>query len=308
MSFTAKDVQVLREKTGCGMMDCKKALTESGGDMEKAVELLREKGLSAAAKKSGRIAAEGIVLTVIDESKNVGAIIEVNSETDFVAKNNDFVQFVNLCAQTVIEKNPASVEELLAAKATGSENTIEELLREKILVIGENLKIRRFKRVEGVMEGYIHAGGRIGSLVEFEADAAVAAKPEFKEFAKNVAMQIAAIAPAYLNKEAVPADIIEKEKEIALGQIKNDEKLSSKPEAVIAKMVDGKVNKYFKDNCLLEQAYVKDGSLSVAQYTEQTAKALGGSIKVTAFTRFETGEGIEKKEDDFADEVAKMVK
>lgn len=308
MSFTAKDVQVLREKTGCGMMDCKKALTESGGDMEKAVEFLREKGLSAAAKKSGRIAAEGIVLTVVDESKNLGAIIEVNSETDFVAKNSDFVQFVNLCAQTVIEKNPASVEELLAAKASGSESTVEELLREKILVIGENLKIRRFKRVEGVMEGYIHAGGRIGSLVEFEADAATAAKPEFKEFARNIAMQIAAIAPAYLNKEAVPADIIEKEKEIALGQIKNDEKLNSKPEAVITKMVDGKVNKYFKDNCLLEQAYVKDGALSVAQYAEQTAKALGSAIKITAFTRYETGEGIEKKEDDFADEVAKMVK
>lgn len=308
MSFTAKDVQMLREKTGCGMMDCKKALTESDGNMEKAVEFLREKGLSAAAKKADRVAAEGMVATVVSENAKSGAIIEVNSETDFVAKNADFVAFVDACAKTVLASGAKTVEELAAAKLSGSENTVEEALREKILVIGENLKIRRFAALEGEVVSYIHAGGRIGTLVAFEADQAVAAKPEFKEYQRNIAMQIAAIAPLYLDRSEVSDETVAKEKEILVAQIANDENLKNKPAAVIEKMVEGKIGKYYKENCLLEQQYVKESDLNVEGYTQKVAKELGGSIKIKAYIRYETGEGIEKKEDDFAEEVARMTK
>ncbi len=213
MAFTAKDVQNLREKTGCGMMDCKKALTDAGGDMDKAVELLREKGLAAAAKKAGRIAAEGVVCAIVDEAKKVGAIIEVNSETDFVAKNADFNAFVEACAKTVIAENPADLAALMACKIAGGTDTVEEALREKILTIGENLKIRRFERYEGDIVTYIHGGGRIGVMVLFEAPT-VSGKDEFKTYAKDVAMQIAAVTPTYVCKEDVPAEVVEKEKEI----------------------------------------------------------------------------------------------
>ncbi len=308
MAFTAKDVQALREKTGCGMMDCKKALTEANGDMEKAVELLREKGLAAAAKKSGRIAAEGVVLAVVDEAKKVGAVIEVNSETDFVGKNASFVSFVEDCAKTVIDENPADVEALSECKLAGGKDTVAEALREKILTIGENIKIRRFARYEGELISYVHGGGTIGVLVRFNTTPEIAAKPEFKVMAKDVAMQIAALNPAYLNKEAVPADVLEKEKEILMAQISNDEKLKNKPAQVIAKMVEGKIGKYYKENCLVDQAFVKDGNISVAKYIADTAAALGGDISVAEYVRFEKGEGLEKRVDNFADEVASMVK
>ena len=303
MAFTAKDVQNLREKTGCGMMDCKKALTEANGDMDRAVELLREKGLAAQAKKATRIAAEGVVYTYVDEAKKVGVVIEVNAETDFVAKNDSFQAFVASCAKVVAEQNPASVEELLACKAD-EQFTVEEALREKILTIGENMKIRRFERYEGDVVTYVHGGGRIGVMVKFEADEAVAANEGFKAMAKDVAMQIAAANPAYLNKEAVPADEIAKEKEILTQQAINE----GKPANIAEKMVMGRINKYYKEVCLLEQPFIKDGDITVGKYIENSAKEMGGAAKAVSFVRFEKGEGLEKREDNFADEVASMMK
>ena len=302
MAFTAKDVQTLRERTGCGMMDCKKALTETDGDMEKAIEVLREKGLAAAAKKAGRIAAEGVVYAYVDEAKKIGVVIEVNSETDFVAKNDSFIAFVDTCAKTIAEQNPATVEALLDCKAAGSNETVADMLREKILTIGENMKIRRFARYEGEVVTYIHGGGRIGVMVGFETD--LADKAEFKDYAKDIAMQVAASAPTYLDKASVPSETIEKEKEILTVQAINE----GKPANIAEKMVMGRISKYYKEVCLLEQTFIKDGDLSVTQYTEKVAKELGGSIKVTGFVRYEKGEGLEKKEDNFADEVASMIK
>lgn len=303
-AFTAKDVQSLREKTGCGMMDCKKALTEAEGNMDKAVELLREKGLAAAAKKAGRIAAEGIVQAIVDEASNIAAIVEVNSETDFVAKNADFVAFVDAVAQTIIAQNPADIDALMACTLVGGEATVEESLREKILVIGENLKIRRFSRYEGVAATYIHGGGRIGVLVEFDTSADIQAKEEFKSFAKDVAMQVAAATPLYTRKEDVPEDVLAKEKEILTAQAINE----GKPANIAEKMVQGRIAKYYKEVCLLEQPYVKNGDISVAKYVEGVAKELGGDIKVNGFIRYEKGEGLEKREDNFAEEVASMMK
>lgn len=300
--FTAQDVKDLREKTGCGMMDCKKALTEAEGNMEKAIELLREKGLAAAAKKSGRIAAEGLVDAYVSADGKVGAVIEVNSETDFVAKNADFKAFVKDLAKIVAEQNPADVAALMALKYTGSDMTVEEMLREKILVIGENMNIRRFARYEGNVVSYIHGEGRIGVLVDFETD--VADKDGFASFAKDIAMQIAAAAPQYLCEEDVPADVVEKEKEILTVQAMNE----GKPEAIAQKMVAGRIKKFYKDICLVDQAYVKDPDKDVKAYVEDTAKAMGGSIKIAKFARFEKGEGLEKREDNFADEVASMMK
>ncbi|MEG0838234.1 MAG: translation elongation factor Ts [Hydrogenoanaerobacterium sp.] len=308
MAFTAKDVQALRERTGCGMMDCKKTLTEADGDMEKAIELLREKGLAAAAKKAGRIAAEGMVAAYVDEAKKIGVVIEVNAETDFVAKNDKFKAFVDNCAKTVAEQNPSDVEALLACKASGLDETIEEELREKILTIGENMKVRRFERYEGDIVTYVHGEGRIGVMVLFDADAAVSAKAEFKDMAKDVAMQIAAIAPAYLSEETVPAEVIEKEKEIMLVQMQNDEKTKNKPAQVQEKMISGKIKKFFKENCLIDQAFIKNGDISVGQFVTDTAKELGGAVSIKSFVRFEKGEGLEKREDNFADEVAGMMK
>lgn len=306
MAFTAKDVQSLREKTGVGMMECKKALSASDGDMDKAIEILREKGLAAAAKKSGRIAAEGVVLATVDEATKVGVVIEVNSETDFVAKNEKFMEFVESCARTVAAKKPADVDALLKLSAVGLNMTVEEELRDKILTIGENMKIRRFAYAEGTVCTYVHGGGRIGVMVSFDTD--LAGKAEFQDYAKDVAMQIAAINPLYLDETAVPAEVIEKEKEILTVQIANDEKLKNKPAQIIAKMVEGRVGKYYKENCLVEQQFVKNGDITVGQYTAETAKNLGGSIKITGFVRYEKGEGLEKREDNFADEVAGMIK
>ena len=305
MAFTAKDVQNLRERTGCGMMDCKKALTEAGGDMEKAIELLREKGLAAQAKKSGRIAAEGIVYTYVDEEKKVGVVIEVNAETDFVAKNDSFQSFVASCAKAAAEQNPATVEELMTCKAD-DQFTVEEALREKILTIGENMKIRRFARYEGEVVTYSHGGGRIGVLVRFETENVPA--EVLNECGKDVAMQIAALNPAYLDKSTVPAEALDKEKEILMAQIQNDPKNSKKPQNIIEKMVTGRIGKFYENNCLLQQAFVKNGDLSVEQYIAEEAKKAGGTMKVTDFVRFEKGEGLEKRNDDFASEVANMVK
>ena len=302
MAFTAKDVQTLRERTGCGMMDCKKALTEADGNMDKAIELLREKGLAAAQKKSGRIAAEGLVYGVVDADKKVGALIEVNSETDFVAKNQDFVDFVALCAKTVIEENPADVEALLNVKAYGTEETVAAVLQDKVLTIGENLKIRRFERMEGDLITYIHGGGRIGVMAKFTTN--VADKDGFADYAKDVAMQIAAANPQYLGRADVPAETIEKEKEILTAQAINE----GKPANIAEKMVMGRINKYYKEVCLTEQEFVKDNDLTIAKYTDKVAKELGGSIVIDGFVRFEKGEGLEKRNDNFADEVANMVK
>ncbi len=304
MNFTAKDVAALREKTGCGMMDCKKALTESNGDMDKAIDFLREKGLAASVKKAGRIAAEGVAFATTDASGKVGAVIEINAETDFVAKNAEFQAFVKTCADTVIEKNPADLETLLAEKASGSEETVDALLKEKILTIGENIKIRRFARYEGVVTSYVHAGGRIGVLVKFDATDAVANTDGFKAYAKNVAMQIAAMNAEYLDESQVPAERVEKEREILTQQIVDE----GKPANIAEKIVSGRLSKFFKEICLVDQIYVQDSSMTVKQYTESVAKELGGDIKIAAYTRFEKGEGLEKRVDDFASEVAGMVK
>ena len=303
MAFTTQDVKNLRETTGCGMMDCKKALTETNGDMEKAVELLREKGLSKIAKKASRIAAEGIVVAAQDKEKKVGVVIEVNSETDFVAKNAVFVQFVEDCAKTVIAENPADVEALLACKIAGGNGTVQEALQEKILTIGENLKIRRFARYEGDLETYIHGGGRIGVMVRFAVEGTPDAAA-FQAYAKDIAMQVAAATPTYLDKDSVPAETIAKEKEILTAQAINE----GKPANIAEKMVMGRIGKYYKEVCLLEQPYIKDGDISVQKFTEATGKELGVQIKVVEFVRFEKGEGLEKREDNFADEVASMIK
>ncbi len=303
MAFTAKDVQTLRERTGCGMMDCKKALTESGGDMDKAIELLREKGLAAAAKKAGRIAAEGVVYALVSACGNQGVVIEVNAETDFVAKNDSFMGFVDNAAKAVLVNNPADVDALMVCKdETGM--TIEEQLRDKILTIGENMKVRRFTRYEGVLTTYVHGGGRIGVMVKFDTTPEIAGTEKFKEYAKDVALQIAAVNPAYLNRDQVPSEILDKEKEILTAQAINE----GKPANIAEKMVAGRIAKYYKENCLVDQVFIKDDSLSVSNYTANVAKELGGNISIVEFVRFEKGEGIEKKEDNFADEVANMVK
>ncbi|MBQ6896043.1 MAG: elongation factor Ts [Oscillospiraceae bacterium] len=303
MAFTAKDVKDLRERTGCGMMDCKKALTESNGDFEKAIEYLREKGLAAATKKAGRIAAEGMVLATVDKEAKVGVVIEVNSETDFVAKNEQFRTFVADLAKIVAETNPATVEELMT-KTMEDGNTVEAGLQEKILVIGENIKIRRFVRYEGPCVAYIHAGGTHGVLVKFETSDEMFAKPEFEAYGKDVAMQVAAANPTYLCKADVEPEVLEKEKEILMQQAINE----GKPANIAEKMVMGRIAKFYKENCLLDQAFVKDDKQSITDYTKATAKALGGDIEVVAFTRFEKGEGLEKKEDNFAEEIASMTK
>ena len=272
--------------------------------MAAAIDFLREKGLAAATKKSSRVAAEGLAMAYTNEDGSVGVAIEVNSETDFVAKNVDFQSFVKLCGEIVIEKNPQSVEELLKLKAENGK-TVEEILQEKILTIGENIKIRRFKRFEGVVAGYVHAAGKIGVLVNFDVDNKDVAKTDvFKAFSKDVAMQIAAINPLYLVPEEIPADVIAHERKILKEQIVGD----GKPENIAEKIVEGRIGKYYKEVCLMNQAFVKDGNLSIEQYTQKISKELGTSIKIISFVRFEKGEGIEKKEDNFAQEVAGMIK
>ncbi|MFT8889158.1 MAG: translation elongation factor Ts [Ethanoligenens sp.] len=302
MAFTAKDVKSLREQTGCGMMDCKKALENSDGDMDKAVEYLREKGLAAAAKKSGRIAAEGVVFAEVSPADKAGVVLEINAETDFVAQNNMFQEFVKQVAQTILKQKPADLDTLLTLKADGSDLTVAEVLHEKVLTIGENIKIRRFARMEGDLITYIHGGGRIGVLVQFETD--VADKDGFEEFGKDIAMQIAAMNPRYLNEQTVPADVVEEEKKVLTVQAMNE----GKPQNIAEKMVNGRIRKFFKEICLVDQDFIKDSDLTVQKYTQETAKKLGGSIKITQYVRFEKGEGLEKRHDDLAAEVAGMVK
>ena len=296
--FTAKDVKELRERTGCGMMDCKKALTETNGDFDKAVDFLREKGLATAAKKASRIASEGLVDILVEG--NVGAMVEINSETDFVAKNDEFKEFVKNVARQVIAVNPADVDALLESKFIDDEAmTIKDLLTEKIAKIGENMNIRRFARYEGGAVGYVHAGGRIGVMVKVEADLA---NEDAMAAAKDCAMQIAAINPLYKDRDSVPAEDVEKEKAIITAQIKEDPKNANKPDNIIEKMLGGKINKFYETNCLIEQAFVKDDSMSVGKYLESKG------VKLVDYVRFEKGEGLEKKEENFADEVASMVK
>ncbi len=304
-SYTAKDVQTLRERTGVGMKACKDALEAAGGDMEKAIDVLREKGLAAAAKKSGRIAAEGVVYAAADLDKQVGVVVEVNSETDFVAKNAVFQAFVQDVAGVIAEKNPKDVEELLTLPMEGTD--VATVLRDKILSIGENLTIRRFTRYEGSCVAYIHGGGRIGVLVKFEADAS-ANRDVLVECGKDVAMQVAALGAEYLDRSTVPAEALEREREVLVSQIQNDPKTAGKPEAIIQKMVEGRMSKFYENNCLLQQAFVKDGDVTVEQYVANQAKAAGGNMKVVDYVRYEKGEGLQKREDNFAEEVAGMMK
>lgn len=276
------------------------------GDVEKATEILREKGLAASVKKASRIAAEGVAYAMVSECGKVGVVIEVNAETDFVAKNAQFIDFVKTCAETVIYENPADVEALLAAKAHGSDMTVDAMLKDKILTIGENIKIRRFVRIEGDCVAYVHGGGRIGVLVRFETENIPA---KFSTSAARTSQcRLAALNPAYLDKSTVPAEALDKEKEILMVQIQNDPKNSKKPQNIIEKMVTGRIGKFYENNCLLQQAFVKNGDLSVEQYIAEEAKKAGGTMKVTDFVRFEKGEGLEKRNDDFASEVANMVK
>ena len=309
MSFSATDVKELREMTGVGMMDCKKALTETGGDMEKAVAYLREQGLATAQKKAGRIAAEGIAFaTVIDD---IGAVVEVNAETDFVAKNEKFISFVEGVAEAVIKNDPADLDALMASKYPGSDKTVAEEQQEMILVIGENISVRRFERYnKGLSIPYIHSGGKIGVIVNLDVNG-ISDMNAVTELGKDLAMQIAAMRPLYLDSASVDASELEKEKEIQLNKAIEENKAKNLPEEksrqIAESMVKGRINKFFEDICLLNQTFVKGDKITVEKHIQQVAKTLGGDIKINAFTRFEKGEGIEKKQDDFASEVASMI-
>ena len=289
--ITAELVKQLREKTGAGMMDCKKVLTETDGNMEKAIELLRERGIAKAAKKSGRIAAEGLVTTYVSEDKKVGAIVEVNAETDFVAKNDEFVNFVSDVAEIVANSNPANLDALLEVKYKNTEKTVKEVLTEKIATIGENMSIRRFERFEsdGLVESYIHGAGKIAVLVDF--------KSGDSDLAKDVCMQIAAAKPEYLNRESVPQERVAKEMEILKAQAMNE----GKPAEIAEKMVQGRIGKFYSEICLLDQEFVKDSSIKVGDLIKSKG------AEMVKFARFETGEGIEKKEENFAEEVMKQL-
>ena len=310
MAVTAAMVKELREMTGAGMMDCKKALAATDGDMDKAVEFLREKGLAGAEKKAGRIAAEGIVATAMTEDEKKAVVVEVNAETDFVAKNAKFQAYVAQVAAQALTTTAADMDAFMEEKWAADESlTVKEALSSQISIIGENMNIRRFKQVveeNGVVVSYIHAGGRIGVLVDVETSVV---NDAVKEMGKNIAMQIAALNPKYTSRDEVSADFIEHEKSILMAQIQNDPKEASKPEKVIQGMIQGRINKELKEICLLDQTYVKaeDGKQSVAQYVAQVAKENGASITVKGFVRFETGEGLEKKEENFAEEVAKQM-
>ncbi len=298
------EIKELMKSTGVGMMDCKKALEENDGDMDKAIEFLREKGLATQAKKSGRAAAEGVVTAVVNG--NVGVLLEVNTETDFAANTDDIRNFVNGVANTIIEKNPADVEALKAEVISGGTQTVGDILTELAgMKIRENIVIRRFVRMEGVLASYIHNGGSIGVMVKLDTELSA---DQVSAIGKDVAMQSAALNAPYLKREDVPAEVIAKEKEIMLAQMAEDPKMASKPDKVKEGIINGKINKYYSENCLLEQSFVKDDKLSVKGYVDAEAKNLGGTITVTDVIRFERGEGIEKKEDNLADEVAKMIK
>ncbi len=304
MAITAKQVADLRAKTGLGMMECKKALTEANGNEEEAIKLLREKGLAVAAKKASRIAAEGAVDIMISEDGKTAAMIEVNIETDFAATNAVFVGFVKDLLKIIIEKRPADIAALLALPFD-SELTVEGAVKNKVFEIGENINIRRFVIVDGNVASYVHGKGQIGVIVNMK-DSDATAKDEFKAAAKNVALQIAAMSPAYLDEASVPASVVEGEKEVILAQIKNDEANAKKPESVLEKMVNGKIKKFYTQNCLLLQEYVKDDGVTVEKYLAGVAAELGAPVEVASFIRFEKGEGLEKREDDFADEIAKL--
>ena len=310
MAVTAAMVKELREMTGAGMMDCKKALAATDGDMDKAVEFLREKGLAGAEKKAGRIAAEGIVATAMTEDEKKAVVVEVNAETDFVAKNAKFQAYVAQVAAQALTTTAADMDTFMAEKWAADESlTVKEALSSQISIIGENMNIRRFKQVveeNGVVVSYIHAGGRIGVLVDVETDVV---NDAVKEMGKNIAMQIAALNPKYTSRDEVSAEFIEHEKGILMAQIQNDPKEASKPEKVIQGMIQGRINKEMKEICLLDQTYVKaeDGKQSVSQYVAQVAKENSAKITVKGFVRFETGEGLEKKEENFAEEVAKQM-
>ena len=306
-AITAKMVSDLRTKTGCGMMECKKALTEANGDFDEAIKVLREKGLSVAAKKADRIAAEGVVDILVNEDNTCAAMIEVNAETDFVAKNATFLEFVQNVLKTILATRPASVEELLSKQYVDTDMTVEAKLKDMIFTIGENMNIRRFLVVDGVVSTYIHGKGSTGVIVNFEVDDNVKNNPAFAEVAKNVALQVAAMPVLYLNKESVPEKDLEEEKSIILAQLNNDPKNANKPQQILEKMVVGKLGKFYEKNCLLEQSYIKDDKISVGAYVNASAKELGGSIKVVGYSLYEKGEGLEKREDDFAAEIAKMV-
>ena len=303
MAFSAKDVQALREMTGVGMMDCKKALTEADGNMDKAVELLREKGLAASQKKAGRIAAEGMAYAgVID---GVGVVVEVNAETDFVAKNEKFVDFVKGVAATVVANKPADLDALMECKYAGTDLTVTQQQQEMVLVIGENIKVRRFAFfTDGISVPYIHAGGKIGVLVNLETSLSA---EQVETTGKDVAMQIAALNPRFWDKTQVTQDVLDEEKKIMMVQMANDPKMASKPEQVREKIVMGKLNKFYAENCLLQQEFVKDNSMTVEKYIASAAKALGGSVAFKDAVRFEKGEGIEKKQENFAEEIAKQL-
>lgn len=299
MAFTAADVKALREMTNVGMMDCKKALVETDGDMDKAVEWLREKGLAKAAKKSSRIAAEGMAYATVENG--VGVVVEVNCETDFCAKSELFVPFVKDIAACVAENNPADVEALMGCKYPEKEITVAEVMPEKVMSIGENLQIRRFARfAENTSVAYVHAGGKIGVLVNLAVEGGIDAT----SIGKDIAMQIAALNPRFWDKSDVSDSVIDEERKILVAQMDNDPKMASKPQQVKEKIAAGKLNKFYEENCLLQQPFVKDGSVSVEQYMNSAAKALGGSVKFVNAVRYEKGEGIEKKQEDFAAEVA----
>ena len=303
MAISAKDVQKLREMTGVGMMDCKKALTATEGDFDKAIEFLREKGLATATKKAGRIAAEGMAYA--DVVDGMGVVVEVNAETDFVAKNEKFVDFVKGIAATVVANKPASLEALLECNYAGTEMKVADKQTEMVQVIGENIKVRRFHLFpENTSVAYIHAGGKIGVLVNLKVEGGIDAT----EIGKDVAMQIAALNPRFWDKSQVSQAVLDEEKKIMMAQMAADPKMANKPEQVIEKIVVGKLNKFYVENCLLQQEFVKDGDFSVEKYIAAAAKKLGGTVTFVDAVRFEKGEGIEKKADDFAAEVASMIK
>lgn len=309
MAFTAMDVKALREKTGVGMMECKKALTEADGDMDKAIDFLRERGLAAAEKKSTRIAAEGVVLSYYDADAKKGVVVEVNSETDFVAKNEKFMDFVKGVAKTIIAEAPADVETLCNTKFDGTDRTVTETLNDLILAIGENMKIRRFETMEGVVSTYVHGGGSVGVMVGFDvADESKADTDAFKTMGKDVAMQIAAMSPSYLDEASVPQEVVDHEKGILAAQLKEDPKMASKPAQVLEKIAAGKMGKFYKENCLVQQEFVKaTNHEDVQTYVNTVAKELGTEIKINGFIRMMKGEGLEKREENFAEEIAKQI-
>ena len=305
VTISAAMVGELRNKTGAGLMDCKRALVETNGDQDAAIVLLREKGLAAAAKKADRIAADGVV-DIMKNGDEV-AMVEVNSETDFVAKNEKFVEFVHGVLRTILANRPADMEALNACKFDGTDFTVEDTVKEQISIIKEKISIRRFVIVDGLTSTYIHGKGNTGVIVKFEADDAAKNNPGFAEFAKNIALQVGAYPTPYLNKESVPASVLAEEQKIVEEQIKNDPKNANKPANVIEKMAIGKLGKFYEQNCLTEETYVKDESLTVSKYVAACAKEFGGSIRIAGFERFERGEGIQKREDNLGDEVAKMI-